>query len=344
MEELIRLGKRVTGDLFNYGSNESLPGLFVALCIAVAFTLARLKRPRPIRFAVLKRAILPRRVFSSASGRTDFAFAVAAFSLFVFVGTAALSQAAVRLGVTTLLNAQFGAVSVRAMPEAIVIAISTVAIYLAYEFAYWLDHYLSHRFEILWRFHAVHHSAESLSALTVFRVHPVDTLVFANILGLVMGTVGGLIDYGFGRPAADFNIGGTNVLMLTAFMLLTTLQHSHFWITFPGVWGKVFLSPAHHQLHHSTDPAHFNKNLGSTLAVWDRLFGTFFLPDRKRMRLTFGVAGMIKPHSLRSTMVEPFIEAGRALIGPKILSGEAEVPVPLPLDEERPALVEVGRS
>ena len=39
-------------------------------------------------------------------------------------------------------------------------SIATLAIFMAYELAYWLDHYLSHRVPLLWEFHKVHHTAE----------------------------------------------------------------------------------------------------------------------------------------------------------------------------------------
>jgi sterol desaturase/sphingolipid hydroxylase (fatty acid hydroxylase superfamily) len=101
--------------------------------------------------------------------------------------------------------------------------------------------------------------------------------------------------------------------MVLGFLLLTNLQHSHFWITFPGFWGNIFLSPAHHQVHHSKDPAHFNKNLGSTLAVWDWLFGTLHKPSRHREKLEFGVDGIADPHGFKSAIILPFFEAVESL-------------------------------
>lgn len=52
------------------------------------------------------------------------------------------------------------------------------------------------------------------------------------------------------------------------------LRHSHVWISW-GPWLEhVFISPAQHQIHHSNDPVHFDRNMGAFLAIWDRLFGT----------------------------------------------------------------------
>ncbi len=65
------------------------------------------------------------------------------------------------------------------------------------------------------------------------------------------------------------------------------------------------LSPAHHQVHHSTDERHFDRNFGSTLAIWDRLFGTFYQPSEKREALRFGLDDDVAPHGLRAAIVTP---------------------------------------
>ena len=56
----------------------------------------------------------------------------------------------------------------------------------------------------------------------------------------------------------------------------------------PGVLAYILQSPAHHQIHHSTDPRHFDKNLGYCLSVWDYVFGTLYIPQ-KNEKVTFGL-------------------------------------------------------
>jgi sterol desaturase/sphingolipid hydroxylase (fatty acid hydroxylase superfamily) len=297
----------------------SVSGLFIALCIAVIFSLYRLKRPRPIPFAVLRRAILPSRIFTSSSGRTDIVFAV--FGLFVFglmFGWAFVSATTVKSVVTLWL----GTSEPLHWPRWAIITGATTCLYLSYEFAYWLYHFLCHRIEFLWRFHAVHHSAESLSPLTNYRVHPVDSILFVNVLAVINGATSGVLTYLFGDAHA-LTVFGANAVVLVALTLVGTLQHSHFWISFQGIWGKVFLSPAHHQIHHSIEPAHFNKNLGSTLAIWDWLFGTLVLPARRRECLTFGVAGYEKPHTFKGAIISPLVASAEPLISWKMALGRS---------------------
>jgi sterol desaturase/sphingolipid hydroxylase (fatty acid hydroxylase superfamily) len=55
-----------------------------------------------------------------------------------------------------------------------------------------------------------------------------------------------------------------------------------------GVW-LFFMTPHWHQLHHSSDPKHFDKNFGLMLSVWDRIFGTLMIPERGE-DFVFGLA------------------------------------------------------
>lgn len=287
----------------------SVASLLGALCVALlvlSFRRQRDGKGKQIKLKVLVRAFFPRRLLRSPSARADVGFFFFnAFLASVLFGWAILSYHLVSTTVAGTLANAFGA-RLPMLPEAYAIAILTVALFVAYELGYWLDHFLSHKIPFLWEFHKVHHSAEVLSPLTVFRVHPVDTLVFYNILGVLMGTTGGLVTYWLGTAMQQFTIANSNVLTLVFFFLIGHLQHSHFWIAFTGVWGRLFLSPAHHQIHHSTNPVHFDKNLGSCLGIWDWLFGTLYMPGKKRQKLTFGVEPNDgTAHTVRGGLVAP---------------------------------------
>jgi sterol desaturase/sphingolipid hydroxylase (fatty acid hydroxylase superfamily) len=184
----------------------------------------------------------------------------------------------------------------------------TVALFLAYELGYWVDHYLKHKIPALWEFHRVHHTAEHLSPLTNFRVHPVDSILFLNSLALFIGATHGAMTWMLGAPTQAVLLSGTNVLTLAFLFLLVHLQHSHIWIATRGVLGRLIQSPAHHQLHHSTNPAHFNANFGGSLALFDWLFGTLLIPAAEPQRLTFGVdAQGERPHSMEGVVLTPFV-------------------------------------
>lgn len=312
---------RHAGDvLFSPGSLVSVWSLASALLVAVCL-LALQRRPgkRPLRLRVWMRALFPRRMVASASTKADI-------GLFLFnqlgagavLGWALLAATqvggAVRMGLVSAL----GAPPATAMPGPAVTAVATVALFLAYEVAYWLDHYTSHKIPFFWAFHKAHHTAEVLTPLTAYRVHPVDSLKFGNVSALVIGAMLGLLSWAFGGPVQEYAINGTNAVLLVFVFLLIHLQHSQFWIATTGVWGRVLLSPAHHQIHHSDNPLHFDRNFGSTLAIWDWFAGTLHTPAAKRERLRFGAgADVHRPHSVTGTLVTPFVEAAATLTPPR---------------------------
>lgn len=312
----------------------SVASLLSALCVALIVLSIRRQRSgksREVRFKVLMRAFFPRHLLRSASARADVGFFVFnAFLASVLFGWAILSYHLVSTAVAGTLESALGARAPTALPEAAAIAILTLALFVAYELGYWLDHFLSHKIPLLWEFHKVHHSAEVLTPLTVFRVHPVDTIVFYNILAVLMGTTGGVITYWLGTATQQFTVANSNLLTLVFFFLIGHLQHSHFWIAFTGIWGRLFLSPAHHQIHHSTNPIHFDRNLGSCLGIWDWLFGTLYMPSKKREKLTFGVEpNDASAHTVRGGLVAPVLHA-YAHVKPLLQTGAEPAPEAAP--------------
>ena len=294
------------------GSDISIASLISAFTIAMLFVAFRRgRRGRPIRLKVLLRAFFPRRLLFGASTRADIGF----FFLNTFVagallGWAILSYHAIGKSVLRLLTGTFGTLAPTALPELAAAAILTVALFLAYELGYWVDHYLSHKVPFLWEFHKVHHSAEELSPLTNFRVHPVDGLVFINIMALFMGLTEGTLSFLYGRTVQQFSISHSNAIIVIFTYLVAHLHHTSIWIPFTGLWGRLLISPAHHQIHHSTNPIHFDKNMGSCLAIYDWLFGTLHVPQKKREKLTYGLGTeLAQPHSVSESLVLPVVRA-----------------------------------
>jgi sterol desaturase/sphingolipid hydroxylase (fatty acid hydroxylase superfamily) len=313
-ERLLQFLSQKFGPLFlGLGSSFSVASLLSALCIAVVFLVAR-RRPdkRQVKYRVMARALFPRWL-RRASFRADIGFLLLNVLLSTtLVGWAIVSARAISDIVSGALTGMFGAVPSTGLNEIATQSIATAFLFLAYEFGYWFDHYLSHRIPLLWDFHKVHHTAEVLSPLTNFRVHPIDSLVFGNILGLSLGITGGVVTFlQLGRP---FEVGGTNLILVTFFFITVHLQHSHVWIATTGVLGRVIMSPAHHQIHHSDSPKHFNKNFGSCLSLWDWVFGTLHVPDRNRERLTFGVTTRApEHHTAVGSLLVPFAQAVKRL-------------------------------
>jgi sterol desaturase/sphingolipid hydroxylase (fatty acid hydroxylase superfamily) len=312
------------------GSHISLFSLASALVIALFVVAAkRYKKGRRVRLKSLLRALFPRRILKSRSTVADVGYFY--FNLFLFgiiFGWALLSYETLSRSVAGALVALFGPMPPAPLPGFAARAIITVMLFLAYEFGYWLNHYLSHRIAFLWEFHKVHHSATVLTPLTNFRVHPVYMCVFLNILALSIGLANGVGEYLLGQPAAQYGLSETNLILVAFIYVYVHLQHSELWISFNGWLGHLFMSPAHHQIHHSRNPAHFNKNMGSCLALWDWLFGTLYIPSREAEKLEFGVEpDRPHAHTIKGELIAPFGHAAAALKG---LLPRRSRPQPLP--------------
>ena len=296
---------RLTQLLLSPGSSLSLWSLLGALIIAAAYGVVK-RKGRAVSLRALLRALFPRRWLLGASAQADLGFTLlAVFASTALFGWAVLSH----VGIAAAVAGVLGQPLVLDLPTWLAVAAMTFALWLAYEFAYWLDHMLSHKIPALWAFHKVHHSAETLSPLTVFRVHPVDSIVFYNIVAAVTGVTAGVMHWLVGAGVSPLTVAGTNVLLIASIFTIKHLHHSHVWVSWRGNWGRLILSPAHHQIHHSVAREHHDRNFGETLAVFDWLAGTLHQPQAKREPLTFGVEDMNGPHSARGSLVMPFADA-----------------------------------
>jgi len=149
-----------------------------------------------------------------------------------------------------------------------------VAVTIGVDFATFYTHYLFHKVPVFWEFHKVHHSAEFLTPISNKRIHPFEFIFDGNGVALVGGTFLGLFSYIFSMPLYENTVLGVDAYFLLNTLSFFNLRHSHISMSY-GKLEKWLLSPAQHQLHHSAETRHWDKNIGLFLAVWDRWFGTF---------------------------------------------------------------------
>jgi len=87
---------------------------------------------------------------------------------------------------------------------------------------------------------------------------------------------------------------GTHAI-IWASNLVGNLRHWHVWLSYGPTLNRWLISPAHHQLHHSCEERHMGCNRGFELAIWDRLYGTLYVPpeypEEFRMGLNDGSDG-----------------------------------------------------
>lgn len=305
-------GGKLLDLLLSPGSNLSLLSLAGALGVGLTVVALQARR-RGSRLApmALLGQLLPWRRMLSPSGRADLGFL--AFNVLVFgilFGWMALSYGQVAAVTAKALASLTGLSPHLRVSHGLAVALATLVLFLAAELGFWVDHYISHRFAVLWAFHKAHHTAEHLSPLTNFRLHPVDGIKFANIMALFTGVAAGGLTWLLGPDAHAATLGDRNVIALVFALTVLHLQHSHVWLATTGLWGRILLSPAHHQIHHSADPQHFNTNFGGFLSIWDWMFGTLRVPARDPEPLRFGVDPIeTSQHSLTGALITPFVEA-----------------------------------
>ena len=197
-------------------------------------------------------------------------------------------------------------------------AVATLLIVVSTDFCKYWAHRLMHEWPVLWPFHAVHHSAEVLTPLTLVRAHPMDIVLRNLLISVIVGAVQGIILFLFAGEVGLMTIGGANAIYFFVNMLGSNLRHSHIWLSFGRVIEHVLVSPAQHRIDHSSDPWHHDKNYGLLFAVWDWAVGTLYLPERREF-LTLGLAdsdGAIipQPHpNLRQALWRPFVESWEAM-------------------------------
>ena len=175
----------------------------------------------------------------------------------------------------------FGHVGAAAEPRFAARVLMTIAVLVSSDLGIFCAHYLQHRVPVLWEFHKVHHAAEVLTPPTVLRNHPVDEIARFLWIGLCNALVGSVFLYLYPAGIAEVTIAGIEAYLVLDLLIFNQLRHSHLPLRFGAVLEGVLISPAMHQLHHSVDPRHYDKNFGFTFAIWDRLLGTLMLPGQE---------------------------------------------------------------
>ena len=132
-----------------------------------------------------------------------------------------------------------------------------------WDFIYYWNHRFMHEVRGMWAIHVVHHSSERYNLSTALRQPVADVLGVFVPYGL-MARVGI-------RPALISQARGINLLY--QYWIHTDAIRSL------GPGEEVLNTPSHHRVHHGSNPQYLDRNHGSILILWDRLFGTFERED-----------------------------------------------------------------
>ncbi len=153
--------------------------------------------------------------------------------------------------------------------------LANVVAVLGWDAIYYWNHRLNHESRWLWAMHVVHHSSERYNLSTALR-QPVAE-------GLTMSVPYGLLALAGVRPSVIENARALNLIY--QFWIHTEAVRSIGWLE------NVLNTPSHHRVHHGSNSRYLDRNHGSILIVWDRIFGTF---EREGEPVVYGLTTNIE--------------------------------------------------
>lgn len=142
-----------------------------------------------------------------------------------------------------------------------------VSLVVLEDFMYYALHYVDHHCRLFWAVHVTHHSSEKMNLSIGFR-----SSVFQPLYRVV-----------YFIPLALLGFHPLHIALVYAITQFWGIfVHTEF-IGKLGLLEYILVTPSHHRVHHASNVAYLDKNMGMLLIVWDRLFGTFQkeLPEEK---------------------------------------------------------------
>lgn len=228
-----------------------------------------------------------------------------------------LSGAVIRMGVTVLVLGA-SVMSLSFAPEAVREAVRAqpdwlefVELLLLSDLMFYAAHRLSHAVPLLWRFHAVHHSSETMDWLATYRVHPVDQIINSTMIAL---------------PAVVLGFSpGVILVYALIYRIHSPLLHSNVGLHLGGL-ERVFTSPRFHHWHHADQAEAYDRNFAGQLSFIDRLFGTEHRTAPRALPERYGVGGAV-PATYIGQLLQPFgvrmgdARASASVAAPATLAG-----------------------
>lgn len=286
---------------------------YLALSFVIGLIWLLIARRASLRSAIQE--VFSKDVFWSPSSRADYKVFILNRIITLGLSPMLLTKLAVATAVFYGLHGIDGLSRnvLSGVSDLTAIVLFTLTIFVVDDFTkYWLHRWM-HRWPLLWAIHKVHHSAETLTPITVYRVHPLEGVLYGLRGAVAQGSTLALFLFLFGDSVDIYTVMGANVLSFVFHVTGSNLRHSHVNIHYWPWLEHLLISPAQHQVHHSVATEHYDRNFGVAFAVWDWIFGSLHLSEPHR-RLKFGLGpGQGNPSSLRNLYLGPFVDMAKVI-------------------------------
>ena len=220
--------------------------LFLSLLIALGW-LVFLRREGA---KAALRKTFDRKVFFSKSAIADYKIFVINQLITLFISPLLLTQIAIATSIYFLLHRQevLSSAAFADLPNAVIVSLFSVTMFVVDDLSKYLLHRWMHRWPLLWAIHKVHHSAETLTPITVYRVHPLEGVLYGMRSAIAQGFVLSVFFFAFGDAVDLYTVVGVNVLVFVFHVTGSNLRHSHIDIRYWPWLEHILISPAQHQL------------------------------------------------------------------------------------------------
>lgn len=300
----------VFSDFADPGKRIFVGYLFLSVIIAFLW-LVFVKRQT---FSTSLSRIFDSKVFFSNSAVSDYKIFVINRLFSFMISPLLITQLAIATSIYFALHNQsfIPAGYFEDVSKGVVVALFSLAMFTIDDLSKYLVHRWMHRFPILWAIHKVHHSAETLTPVTVYRIHPLEGVLYGLRSAFAQGIALSVFFFLFGNAVDLYTVVGVNVLVFVFHVTGSNLRHSHINISYWPWLEYILISPAQHQLHHSVAEEHFDKNFGAALAIWDWLFGSLHLSeDDQQLEFGLGDEENSSDSKLSVLYLGPFVEIAR---------------------------------
>ena len=153
-----------------------------------------------------------------------------------------------------------------------------VVSFIILDFAGFLNHWLSHKINIFWNQHVIHHSSEEFNLACALRQSISNVVGYTSI---------------FLIPAAILGVPTKVIAIVAPVQFFLQFWYHTRYIGKLGWFEYIFITPSQHRVHHAINPEYIDKNMGQIFSFWDRMFGTF----QEELDDVKPVYGVLKPAS-----------------------------------------------